>query len=543
MKRSVLGRRFRGAGILLAAAAVIGALVLPAGAGIAAADDYDCKAGAVVVVPGTFDTGGGVMVGVGQRYRGEKPILVDGKVVIVDDTASPYYGPDKQYKILYAHYPTMLWPAGSPGYDADVALGVEATEYQVAEYQKNCPGKEVVIAGYSQGARIAGDVLSDIGNGRTEPVLVDGEEVTISAANVRGELYSDPRRDGPESGRGIELSLLGLLPGLTMSGPRQGGFGTVPVTQYCLEGDLVCDLPDPLHDPFGVIDGIVAYFNKHNYYPTRMFADVSNSNVWKCDTTAVNGYVDCVVSAPSAISMLGQDVADRVLGALGLGPVEVFDFWSLLPDVNGIFPHANLSDLQKYLNPILALAPQWPDLRYGGYLPDLFMFRDVLTALTSLDGQALIDSLKVIGGSAMSIALMPVRFVEHWGKELAKVITPRETAEPAVVLASVESQDDDAHDPDEVPSVWAGQVPEAGAADEPLQAELGTAETSSSGESAPELGSSEQGLPEQGSPELGAPEQGSPELGTSDSGSSESGSSEPDSPTDTSADEAPAELG
>lgn len=428
MDRSLLRRRFGRAGLAFtAAAAVIGALVLPAGAGISAADPYDCKAGAAILVPGTFDPDGWGLVGVAQRYEGKKPIRdAEGKTIIVDDPGSPYYG-DGQYKVLRVTYPTTLWPAGSPGYDEDVALGAAATEYQVAEYQKNCPGRPVMIAGYSQGARVAGDVLSDIGNGRTKPVMVDGEEVIISAENVRGELYSDPRRDGPESGRGIELAIIGLLPGLVMSGARDGGFGSVPVTQYCREGDLVCDLPDLLHDPFGFIDGLVGYFNKHNYYPTRMFADV-NSDVWQCDTTAVNGYIDCVVPAPSAITMVRQQIVDQLRTVLMLDPREVTDVWGMLPDLNGIFPHADLGDLQKFISPVLGLAPQWPNLGYGGYLPDLFMITDVFGALTSLDGQALVDGIKVLGGSALSIALMPVRFVEHWAGELAKVVVPQETA-------------------------------------------------------------------------------------------------------------------
>ena len=550
MKRSVLDRRSRRAGILLAAAAVIGALVLPAGAGIAAAEDYDCQAGAVVLVPGTFDTGGGGVVGVAQRYQGKRPILdADGHVVIVDDPdpKNPYVGEGNQYKLLYVQYPTMLWPAGSPGYDADVALGVAATEYQVAEYQKNCPGKEIVISGYSQGARIAGDVLSDIGNGRTGPVLVDGEEVIISAENVRGELYSDPRRDGPESGRGIELSLLGLLPGLTMSGPRQGGFGTVPVTQYCLEGDLVCYLPDPLHDPFGMIDSLVGYFTKHGYYPTRMYADVTNSAVWTCDTTAVNGYVDCLVPAPSSMSMVRQTVVDRILGTLGLDSVEVTDFWSRLPDVNGIFPHANLSDLQKFISPVLALAPPWPDLGYGGYLPDLFMITDVFGALRNLDGKALLGSLKVLGGSAVSIALMPVRFVEHWGEELAKAIAPRETAEPPVVLATDESPSTSSIGTSTAPA--AGQDPDDAPA---RQAELGTPGESTPGDNTTDEGPSVESTvgttpPETSSPAPepsveDSPGEDSPGEGSPEPGTTESGPTTTSTPT-TSDDETAAALG
>ena len=391
--------------------------------------DYDCKAGAVIIVGGTNDPDGRFLVGVTERYTGRKPIIdPDGNLQIVDDPASPYRG-DGAFTILYADYATTLWPLGSPGYDEDVARGVASTEQLIADYQSHCGGKTVVVAGYSQGARVAGDVLSDLGNGRTTTVAAaDGTPVTIDTSTLRGELYSDPRRDGDRGGRGVELSLVGVIPGLTMSGAREGGFGTIPVVSFCVRGDGICDVPDPLHDPFGAIDAFVGYFNRHGYYPTRMWAPATNSNVWRCTQTPTaddvrTGYVDCFVPAQSPISQLRQDTINGVRGVFGLAPREVVDFWNKLPNFNRVFPYANLADLQRFVAPVMNVFPPLPSLGYGAYLPDLFMFTDVLGGIVTFDGARIMQGLGGLWGSATSIVLWPVNATKYWVNRIGSGVT------------------------------------------------------------------------------------------------------------------------
>lgn len=183
----------------------------------AAAASDSCGEGGAVVVAGTMaprnadgvPTGG--VTGIGKRYS------------------------DDGYRVTYVDYPTHLWPVGVIPYDTDVALGRAATEQAVRSYQSRCPGKPVVVSGYSQGARIAGDVLSDVGNGRSAGIDAEG----LSGSCIR----SATRRSRGWSG--VENSLLTFMPGMTMSGPRDGGFGAIPVKQVCAEGDGVCDVPDP----------------------------------------------------------------------------------------------------------------------------------------------------------------------------------------------------------------------------------------------------------------------------------------------------------
>lgn len=139
----------------------------------------------------------------------------------------------------------------------------------------------------------------------------------ISAEGLSGELYSDPRREGNDDGRGIENVLVGLIPGLTMSGPRPGGFGRVPVTQYCLEGDPICDLPSPVRRPVSALDGVLGYFTKHGYYPARMRTPVHDDRVWDC-TPAAGQTADCLVAAPPASVTVAHEHLDPKLAGAGL---------------------------------------------------------------------------------------------------------------------------------------------------------------------------------------------------------------------------------
>ncbi|MFT4396393.1 cutinase family protein [Gordonia lacunae] len=156
---------------------------------------------------GTNDPESAHLVGVEERYTGKTPAVVDGDVVIVDDPGSPYLAEPKD--VIHVGYPTTLWPLGAAGYDDSTGQGRSATASAIAGYQQRCGAEsDIVVVGYSQGARVAGDVLADIGNGRTIEQVVATDEngeimrdeqgypvlVDIVAGAVSGELYADPRR-------------------------------------------------------------------------------------------------------------------------------------------------------------------------------------------------------------------------------------------------------------------------------------------------------------------------------------------------------------
>lgn len=137
--------------------------------------------------------------------------------------------------------PLQIWPL--PGhtlsYNDSVALGTADTIATLEQTRAACPDSHVTLTGYSQGARIAGDVLVE------RPELAD-----------EGVLVSDPRR----AGSGIETQLPGIaLMGADFEGEREPF--TVPVTSQCIAGDPICDL-----NLYAPVDSSLGYMEKHGAY-------------------------------------------------------------------------------------------------------------------------------------------------------------------------------------------------------------------------------------------------------------------------------------
>jgi len=134
-------------------------------------------------------------------------------------------------------------------YNQSRAEGFDGTVRAMTDMNNRCPLTSYVLIGFSQGAVIAGDVASDVGNGRG-PV---DEDLVLGVA-----LIADGRRQpgvgqevGPNApGQGAEITLdevpmLSEL-GLDMTGPRPGGFGMLNNRTYeiCATGDLICSAPE-----------------------------------------------------------------------------------------------------------------------------------------------------------------------------------------------------------------------------------------------------------------------------------------------------------
>nr|WP_271210382.1 cutinase family protein [Rhodococcus wratislaviensis]GLK35606.1 cutinase [Rhodococcus wratislaviensis] len=141
--------------------------------------------------------------------------------------------------------PIAFPPDGQQSYNNSRGAGTAATNDILIRRHAECPLTSFLITGFSQGAVIAGDVASSIGAG-------DGP---VPADLVLGVgLIADGRRDPaaatnigqPVAGVGAELSLAGLqIPGITMTGPRPGGFGdlTDRAVEICAPSDGICDAP------------------------------------------------------------------------------------------------------------------------------------------------------------------------------------------------------------------------------------------------------------------------------------------------------------
>lgn len=126
--------------------------------------------------------------------------------------------------------------------------GSRAAVAAMTAMNDRCPLTSYLLVGFSQGAVIAGDMASDIGNGRgpVDEDLVLGVTLIADGRRHPGEGVEI----GPNPpGQGAEITLaevptLSAL-GLTMSGPRPGGFGALNnrTNQICGPGDLICAAP------------------------------------------------------------------------------------------------------------------------------------------------------------------------------------------------------------------------------------------------------------------------------------------------------------
>ncbi|MDY6050334.1 MAG: cutinase family protein [Corynebacterium sp.] len=163
------------------------------------------------------------------------------------------YSPDdvKVFTVPYTAEFKNVQDLGQMSYDKSREEGYDTTLAEITATHAECPLTEYVVAGFSQGAVIAGDLASEIGNSRTaiDPQLVAG--VTV-IADGRREAGVGQSVGNPVSGVGAEIALHSVnaviqvvVPGATMRGTRAGGFGVLNdrVMDICAPDDSICDAP------------------------------------------------------------------------------------------------------------------------------------------------------------------------------------------------------------------------------------------------------------------------------------------------------------
>ena len=162
------------------------------------------------------------------------------------------FGTDRMeiYTVPYtAQFHNPLSADKQMSYNDSRAEGTQNAVKALTDMNNRCPLTSYVLVGFSQGAVIAGDIASDIGNcrGPVDADLVLG--VTLIADGRRQSAVGQDIGPNPP-GQGAEITLhevpmLGGM-GLTMSGPRPGGFGVLNdrTNEICATGDLICSAPE-----------------------------------------------------------------------------------------------------------------------------------------------------------------------------------------------------------------------------------------------------------------------------------------------------------
>ncbi|MGB3773452.1 MAG: cutinase family protein [Rhodococcus sp. (in: high G+C Gram-positive bacteria)] len=141
--------------------------------------------------------------------------------------------------------PIAFPPDGQASYNVSRSEGAAKANDILAQRFSDCPLTSYVLAGFSQGAIIVGDLAASIGAG-AGPVPADRVLGVTVIADGRRDGTSAQQIGPPVEGVGAEVALGGLdVPGITMTGARQGGFGALADRTFsiCAPGDLICAAP------------------------------------------------------------------------------------------------------------------------------------------------------------------------------------------------------------------------------------------------------------------------------------------------------------
>ena len=159
------------------------------------------------------------------------------------------------YTVPYtAQFSNPLARDSQMSYNDSRAEGTRTAVKVLADMSARCPLTSYVIIGFSQGAVIAGDIVSDIGNGRgpVDDDLVIGTTLIADGRREQGVGIAIPPNP-PGEGAEITLHEVPILAnlGLTMTGPRPGGFGVLndSTNEICAPGDLICAAPQEAFSP------------------------------------------------------------------------------------------------------------------------------------------------------------------------------------------------------------------------------------------------------------------------------------------------------
>ena len=175
------------------------------------------------------------------------------------------YNPVTGQGLLGVNYPASFWPIPLPGwcpnlscdkFDVSVAKGVQNLD--VAVLQHLGFGDQIVIAGYSQGARVVSIEKMKFGNG-------EYGDLTDRVSFVE---IGNPNR--PNGGLLSRLGILGTIPILDVTTgqptPTDTGYKT---EDWAIRWEGIADFPLYLFNPLAVVNSLLGFYYDHGTYLAR----------------------------------------------------------------------------------------------------------------------------------------------------------------------------------------------------------------------------------------------------------------------------------
>jgi hypothetical protein len=164
---------------------------------------------------------------------------------------------------------------GGADYVASRSAGFESLLAKLGEWYDKCPNYKFVLAGYSQGADVVGDVMADlIASNSPRDKAILGR--VVAAAMIGDPRYNpaDPSgiRTPTDSGRGI-LSFLQVFGQEGLRPVWNSAFGA-RVRSWCLVDDLVCD-SKAFTDVGNLVKTVQKFDLPHFHYPDRGITDAA----------------------------------------------------------------------------------------------------------------------------------------------------------------------------------------------------------------------------------------------------------------------------
>lgn len=175
---------------------------------------------------------------IGARGSGEGPFEFDGLGKTVQDAKNSLAAQGVSMKVTSLPYPAVKVAFTEAEYPSDysnsVKAGIELLSGYITQLHVACPNTKVILAGYSQGAHVVGDVVTLL------PLTIQNQ---IAGIVLFGDPLFNPTQTQVDKGtyenwRGIWSAEYGPggLP------PRQFQENLVSkASSYCLKGDFVCN--------------------------------------------------------------------------------------------------------------------------------------------------------------------------------------------------------------------------------------------------------------------------------------------------------------